>query len=114
MIKLKKNLGFSIIEMTLSTFMVISVSMVAYRVLKTQTEQQVTSIKNQKNNRTSQVALNRFKSDVDQFDPNWVRYGIAAVYPHQGYGLGNNYYLMSSADRAKTNLNDGVTFYDEV
>jgi hypothetical protein len=78
--------------------------------LKTQTEQQVTSIKNQKNNRTSQVALNRFKSDVDQFDPNWVRYGIAAVYPHQGYGLGNNYYLMSSADRAKTNLNDGVTF----
>ena len=107
----KNSLGFSMVEMALSAFMVISISAVTYRVLKNQTSQQMVTMEHQKNNRSSQVAMNRFKTDANMIDPNWVRYGVAPIYPHQGYGLGQNYYLLSSSQQtaAKT-INDGVTF----
>lgn len=107
---MRKNSGFSIIEMFLSTLMVISLSAISYRVLQKQTNVQMTAIENQKNVSASKTALNRFKVDASKVDPNWARYGIASVYPHQGYGFNDNYYLMTTTNRKTISANDGITF----
>lgn len=114
--KLKNNSrGFSIIEMTLASMLVLSISAVSYRVLTSQTNKQLSSMQNQKTDTISQVALSRFKADASLIDPNWVRYGVAPIYPHQGYGLGQNFYLLSETERKSVDVvNDGVTFLRRV
>ena len=105
-----KSQGFSVIEMTLASFLVLSISAVSYKVLTSQTNKQITSIQNQKNDNISQVALSRFKADTSLIDPNLVRYGVAPIWPHQGYGLGQNYYQLSTTEQTALGApNDGVT-----
>ena len=94
--------------MFLSTLMVVSLSALSYRVLQKQTNSQMTAIESQKNVNSSKTALNRFKVDASRADPNFGKFGIAFVYPHQGYGFNDNYYLMSTSNRQKVTLNDGV------
>lgn len=113
--KINRTKGFSIIEMTLASFLVLSVAAVSYRVLNSQTSKQVAEIQNQKADSVSQLAISRFKADASMIDPNWVRYGVAPIWPHQGYGLGQNFYLLSTEDRKlEPEVNDGVTFLRRV
>ena len=105
----RNNLGFSIIEMLLSTLMVVFLSAVSYKVLKTQTVKQMETIRNQKSGSVSQVALNAFQEDMERNDENWTRFGFPSIFPHQGFGYENNFYLDSNV-RDTESLNDGITF----
>ena len=101
--------GFSIMEIVLSTLLVLSLSAVSYRVLKGLTSGQTTAVSSQKQNSAASLAMDRFKRDVTMIDYNWTRYGVAAVYPHPGYSFGTNYY--TDANIAQTEkMSDGVTF----
>lgn len=101
--------GYSLVEMLLATVLVISLSAVSYRVLKTITGKQSTNVTAQKTNKEAQIASDRFKNDISMVDYNWVRYGIASIYPHPGYGFDRNYYTDGSI-RSVEALNDGITF----
>lgn len=101
--------AFSIVEMLIAVSLVICLSAVSYRILKSATKSQLSSVENQKTNSLSQVALDRFKTDVSLIDYNWVRFGVASVYPHQGYEFGRNYYTDDTISQTEE-LNDGVTF----
>ncbi len=103
------NKAFSIVEMLIAVALVTCLSAVSYRILKSATKSQLSSVESQKANSLSQVALDRFKSDVSLIDYNWVRFGVASVYPHQGYEFGSNYYTDDTISQTEE-LNDGVTF----
>lgn len=105
----KQSQGFSIVEMLVSTVAILLLSLVSYRVLKSQTDRQMESVMGQKNSSSSQVALTRFEKDFKRVSYDWAKSGIAAIYPHQGYGMGGNYYVDANI-RSTEELNDGVTF----
>jgi type II secretory pathway pseudopilin PulG len=108
---LKRNFGFSMIEMLVSTVLIVGVSAVSYRVLESQTSKQVSAIEATKGSSSIQFALNRFKLDVSMIEPNWTRYGVHSIYAHQGYGLGGNYHQIDVSYASENNsLMDGVTF----
>ena len=99
--RINNNLGFSIVEMLVSTLLVIFLSALSYRVLQKQTNAQLTVMKAQKNNQVAKTALTRFKVDAGKVDPNWGRFGVAFVFPHQGYSFSDNYYLLSLNQKKK-------------
>lgn len=111
MTPLKNRQGFSVIEMMLSTVLVVAVGAVSYRVLSKQTANQIASIQSVKESSSIQSAMNRFKLDVLMMDPNWSRYGVPPMFVHQGYSHGKNYYSSSTLSnvQAGISLMDGVT-----
>ncbi|MEZ4819453.1 MAG: hypothetical protein R3A45_06015 [Bdellovibrionota bacterium] len=101
--------GYSFIEVLLASTIFVGLSAVTYSFLNTQRSQQTNAIRYQAQNRASISAIERFRSDVMLVDPNWVSVGIPAVFPHQGLGLGSNYY-QDTIMQSEESLPDGVTF----
>ncbi|MCB0272835.1 MAG: hypothetical protein KDD46_07460 [Bdellovibrionales bacterium] len=101
--------GFSFIEMLLASVVFVGLSAVTYSFLQKQQTQQLSAVKFQAQNRASNTAIERFKADASLVDPNWITLGVPAVYPHQGLGLGSNYYA-DSIMQSEVSLTDGVTF----
>lgn len=100
--------GFSLIEMLVATVLVLFLSATSYRILTSQGNKQRESVFGQKQNMQALRALDAFKKDASLIDYNWSKFGVAAVYPCQGCGFGDNFYVNPFAQTE--GLNDGVTF----
>ena len=100
--------GFSLIEMLIATVLVLFLSATSYKILTGQGKTQLKSVFSQKQNTQLLTALDRFKKDASQIDFNWTKYKAAVVYPHQGLGLADNFYVNPLI--RDQGLNDGVTF----
>ncbi len=106
--KRERHSGFSLIEMLIATVLVLFLSATSYKILTGQGQTQRDSVFNQKQNTQLIAALDRFKKDASQIEFNWTKYKASVVYPHQGLGLGDNFYV--NALIRDQGLNDGVTF----
>jgi hypothetical protein len=105
---LKSHSGFSLIEMLVATVLVMILSATSYRVLSKQGSSQRENVVSQKKNNQMLAALDRFKKDVQMIDPQWLKFGVASIFPHQGLGFAENFYVNSFI--RSEGLNDGVTF----
>lgn len=100
--------GFSLVEMLIASTLVVLLSATSYQILTGQGSKQRESVWGQKQNTMMLTALDRFKRDVMKIDSNWPRYGVAAVYPAQGYAFQNNFYVDTLVQ--EYGLMDGVSF----
>lgn len=105
----RNSKGFSLVEMLLSSVVFVGLSAVTYSYLSNQQTKQLNAVKNQAKTRASNTAIERFKADAMLIDPNWASVGVPAVIPHQGFGLGHNYY-QSTIMQSEEKLPDAVTF----
>lgn len=105
-----KTSAFSLVEMLIASVIFVGFSAGVYSFLKSQQSTQLSTIQQQTKKRISSFALERFQNDMMLVDANWIKQGLPVVFPHQGYGFGDNFYLNELLQAEHGGAPDGVTF----
>jgi len=108
LIQRQKSLGYSIIEVLIASLLVVVIAAGTYRFLESQNATHMAAMGKSVKKDLAQKTLDRFQADLMEVDSNWQKLGLATIYPHPGYRLGENYYVENVF--YDQGLSDAVTF----